>query len=682
MILRMDKWFGKDLKNCLVACEDGRSISKIHALMILTGFFCYGTSNAQLLSSYARVGEIHIARKVFDRLPKRGVDVWNAMLVAYLRNDSHSKVTEIYERMRIEGVKPDSSTFTVAIKACTRLLDLETGDGIWKRAVECGYGKDVFVGSSVLNLYCKCGKMTEAMDVFENMRRKDVVCWTAMITGFVQCGRVREAVFIFREMKKEGIDGDGVAMLGLIQALANIGDAKLACSVHGYMFRNNIPMDVIVQTSLVDMYAKIGELGFASCVFRNMGHKNVISWSALISGYAQNGLVRNALELLIEMQNAGFQPDLVSLVSALLACSHVGCSRLGRSVHGYILRRLYIDQVLGTALIDMYAKCGSISCARLLFDRMSSKDLICFNAMITSYGIHGHGNEALALFIQMTKIADLKPDHATFASLLSAMSHSGLVKEGQYWFETMVKEYQIQPTEKHYACLVDLLARAGKVKEAQNMINCMTHEPGLTVWMALLSGCHNHKKFSTGELAAKRIMELNPDSSGIYSLLANFFAAAGKWNEVAEIRKVMKKKGMKKVPGYSIVEVNGHFHAFLMEDKCHPQYEQIVKVLENLEQEMRALGYVPNTEFVFHNIEEEVKLKMLCNHSERLAIAFALLNTGPGTKLLVTKNLRVCGNCHEAIKFISLIVQREIVVRDVKRFHHFRDGFCSCGDYW
>ncbi|KAI5679955.1 hypothetical protein M9H77_01182 [Catharanthus roseus] len=677
----LKRYFGKDLKNLLLACNDRAQIFEVHALMILSGLFSYGTSTAQLVSSYARVGEIEFARKVFDKLPKRRVNVWNAMIVAYSRNDSPSEVINVYKQMRCEGVKPDSSSFTVSIKACTRLLDFEMGEEIWKTAVECGYGNDIFVGSSVLNMYSKCGKMDEAMGLFEKMPRRDVVCWTAMITGFVQCGRVREAVDVYCQMQREGMEGDRVVMLGLIQALANTGEAKLGRSVHGYLIRNDVPMDVVIQTSLVDMYAKIGELEFAYRVFRQMPNKNVISWSALISGYAQNGFVSNALELFAEMQRYGFQPDLVSILGALLASSQVGRSRLGKSIHGYVMRRLDIDQVLGTALIDMYAKCGSISCAYAMFDRIPCKDLICFNAMIASYGIHGHGKEALSLVIQMIE-SNIKPDHATFASLLSALSHSGLVKEGQYWFDIMVKEHKIQPGEKHYACLIDLLARAGKVEEAQNLINSMTCEPGLAVWVALLSGCHNYKRFLNGELAAKKVMELNPDNSGIYSLLANFFAAAGKWNEVSEIRKIMKRKGMKKTPGHSVVEVNGQLHAFLMEDKSHPQYEQIVKLLEKLDKEMRAIGYVPKTEFVLHNLEEEVKVRMLCNHSERLAIAFALLNTGPGTKLLITKNLRVCGDCHEATKFISIIVKREIVVRDVKRFHHFKDGLCSCGDYW
>ncbi|KAF5954621.1 hypothetical protein HYC85_007477 [Camellia sinensis] len=584
-------WFfpwPKGLKSLLLASKDRDSIVKIHALMVVSGIFSVGTSNGQLLASYARIGELELARKLFDKLPHRRVDVWNAMIIAYSRKNFPVEVVNLYREMNVEGVRPDSSTFTLALKACTSLLDLEMGGEIRCRAVECGYEYDIFVGSSLLNLYAKCGKMEEAMGVFDKMPRRDIVSWTTMITGFAQIGHASEAINVYRLMQREGMEGDWVVMLGLVQACANLGDSKMGLSVHGYMIRRDLPMDVVFQTSLVDMYAKIGRLDLASRVFEKIRYKNVIPWSALISGYAQNGFAGNALELFIEMQSFGFKPDLVSLVSALLACSQVGFLKLGRSIHGYIVRKLDFNKVSGTAVIDMYSKCGSLSCARVLFDQISTRDSISWNAMIASYGIHGHGKEALSLFLQMTK-TNLKPDHATFASLLSALSHSGLVEEGRYWFDLMVNDFKIQPSEKHYACMVDLLARAGLVEEAHDLIGSMTNEPGIAIWVALLAGCQIHRKLLIGKMAAKKVLELNPDDPGIYALVSNFFATTRNWEEVAGVRKVMKETGIKKVPGYSVVEVSGELHAFVMEDKSHPQYEQIVKILEKLEQYMRDM---------------------------------------------------------------------------------------------
>ncbi|KAL6968001.1 hypothetical protein U1Q18_033804 [Sarracenia purpurea var. burkii] len=398
--------------------------------MITSGISSHKTFDGQLVATYARIGDIELARKVFDKLPQKGVDTWNAIIIASSRNDRPVEVIDLYRQMILEGVRPDSSTFTVSIKACASLLDVKVGKEIRLRAVECGYEFDLFVLSSVMNLYAKCGEMDEARDVFHKMPRKDLVSWTTMMTGFAQSGRANEAIDVYRLMQKEGVEGDRVVILGLIQACANLGDTKMGLSVHGYIIRRDLPKDAVVKTSLIDMYAKTGHLDLAFRVFKKMHYRNVVSWSALISGCAQNGFAGNALELLIEMQTSGFNPDLVSLVSALLACSQIGFLKLGRSIHGYIVRRLFSNPVSGTALVDMYSKCGSLSCARALFDRMDSRDSISWNAMIASYGIHGHGKEALLLFLQMTE-TNLKPNHATFASLLSALSHSGLVEEGK-----------------------------------------------------------------------------------------------------------------------------------------------------------------------------------------------------------------------------------------------------------
>lgn len=537
-------------------------------------------------------------------LPHRGIDSWNAIIIAFSRRDSPGEVMNLYGKMDMEGVKGDSSTFTVALKACASLLDFEMGDNVRRQAVKCGYEYDVFVGSSVLNLYAKCGKMDDAMVVFEKMRRKDLVSWTTMITGFAQSGRMNEAISIYREMRNEGLEGDKIVMLGLIQACANIGDTRLGLSVHGYMIRRYFLMDVVIETSLVDMYAKNGRLEFASRMFRNMRWRNVVTWSAMISGNAQNGFAANALELLIEMQSFGFKPDIVSIVSALLACSQVGFLRLGKSIHGYIVRMLDNDQVLSTALIDMYSKCGLLSSARNLFDVINLRDSILWNTMIASYGMHGHGKEALLLFLEMIETKS-KPDDTTFASLLSALSHSGLVNEGQYWFNIMVCRYKIQPSLKHYAVMVDLLARAGHVKEAYDLINSMTNESGIAIWVSLLSGCHNHGKLSIGELAAKKILELYPDNPGSYALVSNFFAASRRWNEVAGVRAVMKQTGTRKSPGCSVVEMDGMLHTFIMEDKSHPQLQLIIEILGKLELEMLAVESIPESEIYFYDLRKE-----------------------------------------------------------------------------
>lgn len=578
-------------------------------------------------------------------------------------------------------MRPDSTTFTLALSACARLGDLAAGEAVKNRAFEAGYRNDIFVCSSLLNLYAKWGAMGDAIKMFDRMPRRDRVTWSTMVAGFVNAGEPAEAIGMYMRMRKNGVEGDEVVMIGVIQACTATGDVRMGASVHGYLLRHGMRMDAVTSTSLVDMYAKNGLFDAARRVFDLMVYRNAVSWSALISGFAQNGHADEALGLFREMQVSGLQPDPGAVVSALLACSDIGFLKLGRSIHSFILRRLEFNCILGTAVIDMYSKCGSLVCAQMLFNRVGSRDLILWNAMIACCGAHGRGRDALSLFQEMNE-NKVRPDHATFASLLSALSHSGLVEEGKFWFDRMVNEFGIEPAEKHLVCIVDLFARSGHVEEANDLLTSMHTGPTIAIWVALLSGCLNNKKLELGESTAEKILALQPDDVGVLALVSNLYAAAKKWDRVREVRKLMKGSGSKKVPGCSSIEIRGTLHAFVMEDQSHPQHPEILKMVAKLDFEMRKMGYVPKTEFVYHDLEEGVKEQLLSYHSERLAIAFGLLNTSPGTRLVIIKNLRVCGDCHDAIKYISKIADREIVVRDAKRFHHFKDGACSCGDCW
>ncbi|PUZ40342.1 hypothetical protein GQ55_9G415500 [Panicum hallii var. hallii] len=655
------------------------TLTRLHALLIVS------SSNhllASLAAAYARSGALDAAESTLATSPASpsSIAAWNALLAAHSRGGSHSTALRVFRALP-PAARPDSTTFTLALSACARLGDLAAAESIKDRAFEAGYSKDVFVCSALLHLYSRCGAMGDAVRVFDGMPRRDRVAWSTMVAGFVSAGRPVEALGMFRRMREDGLEGDEVVMVGVVQACAATGDAQMGASVHGYILRHGMRMDVVVTTSLVDMYAKNGKFDVARQVFRMMPYRNAVSWSALISGFVQNGHADEALDLFRELSTSGLQPDSGAHVSALLACADMGLLKLGKSIHGFILRRLELNCILGTSILDMYSKCGSLKSAQKLFDRVSSRDLVLWNAMIACCGTHGRGHDALALFQELNKTG-INPDHATFASLLSALSHSGLVEEGKFWFDRMGKEFGIEPAEKHYVCIIDLLARSGLVEEANDLLASMQTEPTIAVWVALLSGCLNNKKLELGENIAEKILEFQPEDVGVLALVSNLYAAAKKWDKVREARKLMKDSSSKKVPGYSLVEVRGMRHMFVMEDQSHPQLQEILKIVAKLDSEMRKMGYVPRTEFVYHDLEEGVKEQLLSYHSERLAIAFGLLNTSPGTRLVIIKNLRVCGNCHDAIKYISKIVDREIVVRDAKRFHHFKDGACSCGDYW
>eukprot|EP01018_Ginkgo_biloba_P002100 Gb_06087 [translate_table: standard] len=435
--------------------------------------------------------------------------------------------------------------------------------------------------------------------------------------------------------------------------------------VHEEITRRGFQSDVFVASTLVDMYTKCGSIENARDVFDKMPQRDTVSWNTMISGYAFHGHVDEALELFQKMP----QPNVISWTAMIGGYAQNGhgeealnfidkCNKLGMEIHEQLNRSGFQSNVfVGSALVDMYAKCGSIEKACNVFDKIHQPDVVSWNAMIAGYAMHGSGKEAIEIFEQMQH-PGANPDTVTLVCVLAACCHAGLVDKGQQYFNHMSHYYHITPTMEHYGCMVDLLGRAGHLDEAQDFISKMPIKADATVWGCLLGACRIHNNIELGEHVAEHMFELNPKNFAPYVLLSNMYAAAG------------RRHGIEKV------------YAFLVGDRSHPQTEEIYAKLEALSRQMKTEGYVPDTKFVFNDVEEDQKEQILYHHSEKLAIAFGLINTSPKTTIRVIKNLRVCGDCHSAIKFISKIVAREIVVRDSHRFHHFKDGCCSCADYW
>jgi len=382
------------------------------------------------------------------------------------------------------------------------------------------------------------------------------------------------------------------------------------------------------------------------------------------------------------MQLAGVEPNNVTMVSVLSACAVLGALETGKWVHSYIRRkRLPLAIILGTALVDFYAKCGCIDDAVEAFKSMPVKNSWTWTALIKGMATNGRGREALELFSSMRK-ASIEPTDVTFIGVLMACSHSCLVEEGRRHFDSMTQDYGIKPRVEHYGCIVDLLGRAGLVDEAYQFIRTMPIKPNTVIWRALLSSCVVHKNFEIGEEALKQIISLNPNHSGDYILLSNIYASVGQWKDAAMIRKEMKDKGIEKIPGCSLIELDGVVFEFFAEDSDHPQLREIYQKVEEMIDRIKMAGYIPNTADVRLEVDEHEKEVSVSHHSEKLAIAFGLMKLDPGATIRLSKNLRVCTDCHSATKLISKVYNREIVVRDWNRFHHFKDGTCSCNDYW
>ncbi|URD84801.1 PPR repeat [Musa troglodytarum] len=381
------------------------------------------------------------------------------------------------------------------------------------------------------------------------------------------------------------------------------------------------------------------------------------------------------------MQEVGIAPDEVTMVGVISACAKAGALDLGRWVHAFIDRKgIELDLEISTALIDMYAKCGAIEKAREVFDGMDVRDTMAWGSMIVGLAIHGHVKDALELFSAMLD-SQVKPNHVTFIGVLSACAHSGLVSDGRRYWSTM-RELGVAPLMEHYGCMVDLLCRAGRLEEAYTFVNDMPIVPNSVIWRTLLVGCKNSRTSDEAETAAEQLLQLEPLNAENYVLLANLYASRCQWDKVSRMRKKMKDHGVKVVAGCSSTEIDGFVHEFTVGDDTHPEIEEIREMLRDIAERVRRAGHEPWTSAVLHDVVEEEKESALCEHSERLAIAYGMLKTAAPVVVRVVKNLRACGDCHEVTKIISKIYGREIIVRDRVRFHRFVNGSCSCSDFW
>ncbi|XP_051124330.1 pentatricopeptide repeat-containing protein At1g20230 isoform X1 [Andrographis paniculata] len=582
-------------------------------------------------------------------------------------------------------------------------------------------GKDVVSWSALAAAYARRGDVINANKVFNEVKNlnfePNLVSWNGMIAGFNQSGCFLDAALMLWQMHSRGFKSDGTSISSVLPAIGDLGSLKFGMQIHAYVIKTGFSVDKCVVSALINMYSKCGfaldmsrvcedtgKVDVAACnaliagltrhglvdkalgVFKEMKDQgmelNVVSWTSVIACCSQHGKDIEALDLFREMQSTGVKPNYVTIPCLLPACGNIAALMHGKAAHCFSLKSGISDGVyVGSALIDMYANCGKIEIARRCFDRMPIRNLVCWNAILGAYSMHGKGKEAIEVYLWMQR-SQQKPDSITFISLLSACSQSGFTEEGRHYFESMSKDHGIEARTEHYACIVSLLGRAGKLDEAYSMIKKMPYEPDGCVWGALLSSCRLHHNTRLGEIAAGKLFELEPSNPGNYILLSNIYASKAKWKEVDRIRDIMRDKGLKKYPGCSWIEVNNKIHMLLAGDKSLPQMPQILDKLNKLYVEMKKAGYLPNIVYVLQDVEEQEKEHILCGHSEKLAVVFGILNTSQGTSLRVTKNLRICGDCHDVIKFISKFEGREIFVRDTNRYHHFKDGDCSCGDYW
>ncbi|KAG8391496.1 hypothetical protein BUALT_Bualt01G0193800 [Buddleja alternifolia] len=535
--------------------------------------------------------------------------------------------------------------------------------------------------TKLVSLFCKFGSLNDAVKVFEPIESKIDPLYHTILKGYAQQSNFDAALKFFVRMKYDGASQVVYNFSYLLKACADVKDVRRGKEIHGQLILNGFESNLFAMASVMNLYAKCRMVHEAYKMFDRMPERDLVCWNTVIAGFAQNGMPKKALELFSMMQGEGHSPDLVTVVSVLPASASIGNLKIGRSIHAYVLRwglESYVN--VATALLDMYAKCGLIGAARKIFDSMGSRTVVSWNSMIDGYAQNGNSEEALDLFQKMVD-AGLKASNVTVMGALHACANLWLVKEGRHYFSVMKEKYGLEPSMDHYGAMVDLLGRSGQLNEAWDFIQNMPVEPAINVYGAMLGACKIHKNVDLGEIAADKLFEFEPDEGGYHVLLANIYAIASMWEKVAKVRTLMEKKGIQKTPGCSSVDLRNEVHTFYSGSTKHPQSDKIYAYLEKLMDRIKLAGYIPDTSSI-HDVEDDIQEKLLNTHSEKLAISFGLISTKPGTTIHIRKNLRVCGDCHNATKYISLVTKREIIVRDMHRFHHFKNGTCSCGDYW
>lgn len=601
------------------------------------------------------------------------------------------------------------------LKQCGKRQIPLTAKKLHAQIVKIGLNNCQPLPNTLLDAYGKCGLPQHARYLFDEMPKRDHVSWASILTAYNQANLPNKTLSIFLTVFTfDRLQPDHFVYATLIKACATLCAVRQGKQVHARFVLSSYSDDDVVKSSLVDMYAKCGLPSVARAVFDSILVKNPASWTAMISGYARRGLKMEAMELFsrvpvrnlypwtalisglvqsgkgidgsylfIEMRREGVDiVDPLVLSSVVGACANLALLELGRQVHGLVIALGYESCLFtSNALVDMYAKCSDILAAKNIFGRMLRRDVVSWTSIIVGAAQHGRAGEALDLYNEMI-LAGVKPNEVTFVGLVYACSHAGLVSKGRELFKSMTEDYGISPSLQHFTCLLDLLSRSGYLHDAENLINTMPFKPDEPMWAALLSACKQHGNIQMGIRIADHLLSLNPEDPSTYILLSNVYAGAGMWQNVSKVRKLMVALEAKKEPGYSSIDFGKESQVFHAGETCHPMRDEIFGLLKELDGEMRRRGYVTDTSSVLHDMEQQEKERQLFWHSERLAVAYGLLKAVPGTVLRIVKNLRVCGDCHTFFKFLSNIVQREIIVRDATRYHHFKDGRCSCNDFW
>ncbi|XP_023729781.1 pentatricopeptide repeat-containing protein At1g08070, chloroplastic [Lactuca sativa] len=658
---------------------------QVHQLVIKFGYNNMHIVNS-LVNMYNKYADLKSSYELFTSIPTKDVALWNSMLSCYVENGLINESIHLLNKMQLEGIKVNERTIVIILPLCANLSNgLINGKSLHAYAFKIGNERNKHIGNSLVNMYTLLNCVEDATKVFNKMKDIDVISCNVFISALANNKLKVQSCEIFTKMLELEIKPNSQTITSILSAFDGIDFWKFGKCIHGYVMKCGIEIDASLNTALTEMYINCEDESTGMRVFEEFPDKDLISWNSLLSTYIKNNQPYKTLLLFHHMiTSVKVKPNFVTIINILSLYTHLSNLPQGKFLHAYTLRRfssLNYDLPLVNAFLTMYSRCGSLEYAENLFNVLPKPNIISWNAMIAGYGMHGHGDEAMLTFSKMVK-QGFTPNRVTFISALSACSHSGMIQKGLQLFYSMVQDFGITPEVVHYSCLVDLLARGGFLNEAKNVIDTMPMAPDAATWRALIGGCRVYSDTHLAKTAFENLIELEPKNPGNYVLLSNIYAASGLWDEVKSLRLILENKGLKKPAGRSWIVIKSQLHFFAAGDKSHPQSETIYRKLTSLLTFVKEMGYVPDLRWVLHDEDDERKMVRLSSHSEKLAIAFGLINVSGGSRILITKNLRICGDCHEFSKYVSKLLRRTIIIRDATRFHHFVDGLCSCKDYW
>ncbi|XP_057969239.1 pentatricopeptide repeat-containing protein At4g19191, mitochondrial [Malania oleifera] len=562
----------------------------IHTHVVKSPFWSDMYVQTAIVDMYIKCNHLNFACVAFEKMPQRDIASWNAMLVGYAQMGLFDRASIFLHEMRLEGVRPDAVTLIALTQLITHKENLVSVKAVHCFGVHAGIETDVSVANTWISTYAKCGDLYSAEMVFDGIvgGLKTVVSWNSMILGYACFQKFINAVNAYKMMLHDGFRPDASTALGLLGSFVQPEALFQGKLIHCHGIKMGWDMDISVVNTLISMYCKCGDIYFARYLFDSMSERTCISCTAMIGGYAEKGDIDEALALFHAMESAGKKPDLVTVVSLISGCGQTGALELGKWIENYAASNgLKPDVMVCNALIDMYAKCGSINDAKEIFDTMPERTVVSWTTVITGCALNGEFREALDLFFLMVELG-LKPNHITFLSVLQACVHAGFLEKGWECFDLMTKVYKVNPGLDHYSCMVDLLGRRGQLKEALEFIQKMPVKPDAAIWGALLGACKIHRDLEMGEYVARHLLELEPQTAVSYVEMANIYASAGRWDGVSKLRKMMKSNRVRKSPGRSLVRLNGKSHPFTVEDRCHPEGLLILGVLDCLALQLKV----------------------------------------------------------------------------------------------